>query len=149
MKPPPVFQDKVRENSEHTIPPWTLKFSLLSEFTCLRLVAPANGEVFVSGRTVGSVASYRCNNGFILVGDSSRRCVEPAGWTGSDSICQRKNHTRHQTQNLIVPFAKVLYGGPILQTNLQYTIDHTPRFLPTLKSLGFTLFRATNTASCA
>ncbi|CAI8000472.1 Sushi, von Willebrand factor type A, EGF and pentraxin domain-containing protein 1, partial [Geodia barretti] len=60
-------------------------------FTCVELEAPENGEVSVSGLTVGSVASYRCNNGFILVGTTSRRCHEGArgGWTGNAPTCQR------------------------------------------------------------
>ena len=46
-----------------------------------------NGRVTVSGRLVGSVMEYWCNEGFELVGSSARSCLENATWSGIDPNC--------------------------------------------------------------
>lgn len=81
-------------------------------------MAPANGEVSVTGLTVGSLASYRCNNGYILVGDNNRRCREPQGWTGSAPTCQR---TCPATSNLRSFFVERMKCTHI---NLLYSNDN-------------------------
>lgn len=39
------------------------------------------------GKRYGSVASYKCTSGFILVGDENRTCEDDSMWSGTDSIC--------------------------------------------------------------
>ena len=60
----------------------------LSVFTCNQLTAPSNGEVFVSGFTAGSQATYSCNDGYNIVGGATRQCVDQQGWSGAAPICQ-------------------------------------------------------------
>ncbi|XP_019849499.1 PREDICTED: P-selectin-like isoform X2 [Amphimedon queenslandica] len=53
---------------------------------CPRLAAPANGQIVLSSG--GLKAVYKCNNGFILKGSSTRHCTRQ-GWTGSAPTCER------------------------------------------------------------
>lgn len=49
-----------------------------------------NGMVSFSGDTTtpGSTATYTCNFGFVLNGDTSRTCQDNLTWTGSDPTCE-------------------------------------------------------------
>ena len=72
-----------------------LKVSCLKPFphsdnVCPTLVPPANGNLVLSGNTVGETASYTCNTGFILEGDSTLTCGEDGQWSGSPPVCNRK-----------------------------------------------------------
>ena len=57
---------------------------------CPTLVAPANGSLVLSGNTFGETASYTCNTGFILEGDSTLTCGGDGQWSGSPPVCNRK-----------------------------------------------------------
>ena len=53
---------------------------------CPVLTPPENGDVFVSGQTVNSIATYICNEGFLselLV----RSCLDNGEWSGFDPMC--------------------------------------------------------------
>ena len=65
-----------------------ISFSLL-EILCPGLDAPANGTVDVPSRTVGSMATYSCDDGFRLVdGSTTRTCEENGQWTGLQPTCE-------------------------------------------------------------
>ena len=56
---------------------------------CGSLTDPANGQVdLTSGITFGQTATYSCNTGYNLVGNSTRTCQATAVWTGSVPTCQ-------------------------------------------------------------
>ena len=61
---------------------------------CPTLLNPENGQVTVNTRTVGSTATYTCNNGYTLTGASLRMCEEDSGvigqWTLQEPACPRK-----------------------------------------------------------
>lgn len=63
---------------------------LLAAVSCSGLSAPANGQVLLSGTTFGSVATYTCNNGYSLVGSSTRSCQSNGQWSGDAPSCSRK-----------------------------------------------------------
>ena len=74
-------------------PPIPLCFSrtlspLFSGVLCDVLDSPQNGEVVVTGITVGSTASYSCSFGFALVGDEIRTCEDSRRWSGSAPFCR-------------------------------------------------------------
>ena len=52
---------------------------------------PANGKVKVFGRTIDSVATYSCDDGYYLKGDSFRVCLENGLWSGSAPQCDGKS----------------------------------------------------------
>ena len=60
---------------------------------CGPLTDPANGQVsHPDGTTFGQTATYSCNTGFNLVGDSTRMCQATGMWSGSEPTCQRMLH---------------------------------------------------------
>ncbi len=57
---------------------------------CPKLSAPSYGSVTVSGLEVGSTATYECDDGFLLIGSSSRYCQQYGDWSGEAPICNRE-----------------------------------------------------------
>ena len=55
--------------------------------TCPALVAPDNGQVVVTGVSVGSTATYSCLPGFVLQGVTQRSCRDSGDWDGQDPVC--------------------------------------------------------------
>ena len=47
----------------------------------------ANGQVSTTGTTSGHTATYSCNIGYILVGNSTRLCQATGQWSGSAPTC--------------------------------------------------------------
>ena len=56
---------------------------------CGSLPDPANGQVTLTGTTVGSEATYTCNPGYTLWGDQTRQCRSGGQWSGSEPTCER------------------------------------------------------------
>ena len=56
---------------------------------CGSLTDPANGQVnHVAGTTFRQTATYSCNTGYNLVGDSTRTCQAIGIWSGIAPTCQ-------------------------------------------------------------
>ena len=49
---------------------------------------PANGRVSITGTIYGQTATYSCNTGYDLVGNSTRVCQATGVWSGSAPTCQ-------------------------------------------------------------
>ena len=64
-------------------------FLLSSAVDCNPLSDPANGQVSTNGTTFGETATYSCNTGYNLVGDSTRTCQATGNWSGSEPTCER------------------------------------------------------------
>ena len=58
---------------------------------CPTLPNPQNGRVSQRGNKPGDRASYTCNSGYELVGQSSRICQNNGQWSGDAPICESKN----------------------------------------------------------
>ena len=57
---------------------------------CGALTNPANGQVsHAAGTTFGHTATYSCNIGYNLLGDSTRTCQATEVWSGSAPTCYR------------------------------------------------------------
>ena len=68
-----------------------LSFSpLFAAVECATLVNPENGDVMVTGQTLGSVATYTCDDGFMLEGNENRECGPDGRWSGEEPICIRE-----------------------------------------------------------
>ncbi|XP_064406448.1 sushi, von Willebrand factor type A, EGF and pentraxin domain-containing protein 1-like [Halichondria panicea] len=55
-----------------------------------QITAPVNGEVLITSHLYGGSASYKCNDGFMLMGDGIRNCTEGEStvkWSGSQPLC--------------------------------------------------------------
>lgn len=55
---------------------------------CRPLNDPNNGHVFISSRDVGGVATFRCNEDYLLEGSDQRICYEGNIWSGEQPICR-------------------------------------------------------------
>ena len=74
----------------------TLSFILRDVFHCLTVVDcgiltnPVYGKVsHTAGTTFKRAATYSCNPGYNLIGDSTRMCQATGVWSGSIPTCQR------------------------------------------------------------
>ena len=73
-----------------------VEFSVLKESlsfsvsTCGTLLHPNNGFVVYSMSTFGATATYLCNEGFDLIGNSTRQCQSNGLWEGVAPVCQSK-----------------------------------------------------------
>lgn len=61
---------------------------------CDTLEDPDFGSVDFTSRSVGSLATYECNPGFVLVGPDERTCVQlspgRADWNRRAPTCERE-----------------------------------------------------------
>ena len=76
-----------------TIIPLTQLFSFIAQ--CPVLEPIQNGAItyfpdFIPDFNDGTVATYRCNPGFFLVGIPTRTCSISSTWAGQPPVCQRK-----------------------------------------------------------
>ena len=63
-------------------------FLSLTAVDCGNLTDLANGQVnHTCGTTNGQTATYSCNTGYNLVGDSTRTCQATGNWSGSAPTC--------------------------------------------------------------
>ena len=61
---------------------------MFADVDCGDLNGPANGQVnLTSGTTFGHPATYTCDMGYNLVGDSIRTCQATGRWSGSAPTC--------------------------------------------------------------
>lgn len=56
---------------------------------CGVLNAPVNGQISLTGTTVGNQALYKCDRGFVLIGNDLRICQNNGEWSGVAPVCQR------------------------------------------------------------
>ena len=57
---------------------------------CGRLSSPENGLVTFRRTTLGSLANYSCNTGFVLIGLQVRICGVGGSWSGEAPVCERE-----------------------------------------------------------
>ena len=64
-------------------------FFLLDLYSgCPSLPDIPNGSVTESGFTTGDTATYSCDEGFELVGESTRECSSDSTWSGEAPVCR-------------------------------------------------------------
>lgn len=85
----------------------------MTAINCERLNNPDNGIVVVNGNTIGAVATYHCNPGFLLVGSDQRICQEDGTYSGVAPSCRGifTEHIKHH--ELIVIRLVVIDCGPL------------------------------------
>lgn len=54
---------------------------------CPGLESPESGVVSLTGRTVGSVATYTCDDGLAPTVSEARECLQDGTWTGEEPMC--------------------------------------------------------------
>ena len=64
---------------------------------CRTLSNPVNGQVnTTAGTTFGQTATYSCNTGYNLMGNSTRTCQATGQWNGSEPTCERMLYISYQ-----------------------------------------------------
>ena len=58
------------------------------EVNCDVLMDPPGGRVVLTGRTIGSEATYNCSEGFNLEGNVTRTCQPDGMWSGNEPTCE-------------------------------------------------------------
>ena len=77
---------------------------LLIVVDCGILTDPANGRVsHTAGTTYRQTATYSCDTGYNLVGDSTRICQAGGVWSGSEPNCQGMLLLEHMFQVKVHP----------------------------------------------
>jgi CUB/sushi domain-containing protein len=66
---------------------WSKEAPICTAIMCPTLLDPLNGSVMWTSLSVGSVASYRCNEGFELEESEMRICKDDGIWGGVDPVC--------------------------------------------------------------
>ena len=88
-------------------------FYLSTAVNCGALNNPANGRVsHTAGTTFGQTATYSCNTGYNLVGNSTQTCQATGVWFGSAPTCQGVLyiHMYMFTTSLFISTLAVLHG---------------------------------------
>ena len=62
----------------------------LSSAECSPLEDPLDGSVTVDSFSLGSTAVYSCDEGFDLVGEAMRTCMNNSQWSGEAPQCMRR-----------------------------------------------------------
>ena len=65
-------------------------YILFAATTCDPLPDITNGNVSISGTSIGSTATYFCEIGFILAGNKERICQNTGQWSGTEPSCKSK-----------------------------------------------------------
>lgn len=60
---------------------------LLTEINCGELDGPRFGRVSFDNTLLGALATYSCDNGFILEGNRLRMCGSDGLWAGDPPMC--------------------------------------------------------------
>ena len=55
---------------------------------CGMLSAPENGLLSTENTTFGSLVIYSCIEGYNIMGDEMRMCLENGSWSRHDPVCQ-------------------------------------------------------------
>ena len=64
------------------------KYLRVSAVSCPTPSHPAFGRVMFNSVTYNSLISYECNYGYMIIGESVRRCDRSKEWTGLQPICR-------------------------------------------------------------
>lgn len=67
-----------------------INFSVVSS-SCPKLRAPENGEVIAYSTDLGSTVAYRCNEGYVLVGELHAECLFNGQWSHPTPSCEPIN----------------------------------------------------------
>ena len=87
-KDTPLFQSIVTKISVFLSVKLCLFELLITAAECSDLDNPDNGQVFLSGTTIGATASYSCSAGYELIGDRTRTCQSNGQWSGGEPSCK-------------------------------------------------------------
>ena len=59
------------------------------------------GMVRYNGTTAGSVATYKCDNGYTLMGNAERTCTSDGQWGGDIPLCEAIGMTNDKALDIV------------------------------------------------
>lgn len=74
------------------------------ELLCPDLPDPIGGRITITSRTVGSVVTYICDEGYLLNGSPERECLASEMWSNTPPFCSREstNACSHNIRHLVI-----------------------------------------------
>ena len=86
-----------------------------------------NGQVMLPIRTQGSLASYSCETGYNLIGNSSRMCqmiTDGLEWSDEEPICQSELKTNISISHFVLLVLPVWWTLLALHFHKDFTSGH-------------------------
>ena len=68
---------------------------------CPQLQDPANGAVSQPNNVTGTIATYTCDPGFVLVGSETQMCMTDGTWSGQPPTCSESKQCHEYLYSLI------------------------------------------------
>ena len=66
---------------------WESKFPVCQEVVCSNIQSLSNGRITIDGFKFRQYLMYDCDDGYNLVGDATRTCLETGEWSGTEPSC--------------------------------------------------------------
>ena len=79
--------------------------------TCPVLTIPDNGNITTTGQTLGSYATFSCNEGYNMVGENIRICQPEGYWSASSPTCE----------SVLCPTLAIPDGGNLTTTGQMFS----------------------------
>ena len=72
----------------------------VTDVDCGSLTDPVNGTISLTGTAFNSTATYSCNDGYSLVGDTTITCLASGLWSGEPPLCESNAQTGYVPCNV-------------------------------------------------
>ena len=76
-------------------------YNIFNAAVCSELSSPTNGQVFWTGLTNGSTATYTCDSGYLLIGDETRTCLSSGVWSGQEPTCESMKNIHWNVKRMV------------------------------------------------
>ena len=85
------FKTGIRRQSNFDGNRVLINYITFTAIQCDKPENPLNGRAVYDSVSYNSLISYECNYGYMLIGDSVRRCERNKMWTGTEPTCKGKS----------------------------------------------------------
>ena len=82
--------------------------------TCGFLIIPIDGNVRENGSSIGAVAEFSCNAGYVLIGASSIFCQPNGNWSSESPVCQGQFLSTKDITYYLSLFSDAINTGKVL-----------------------------------
>ncbi|XP_033114888.1 CUB and sushi domain-containing protein 2-like isoform X2 [Anneissia japonica] len=103
---------------------WTHTSTPRCVIKCPELYPPTNGKIIGDRFYLNQVVRFTCNENFVLVGSSQRRCASTGEWTGGETSCRDVNKGPCVVPRLGNQVIMVTTSGEIVDRAQQPRVDH-------------------------
>jgi hypothetical protein len=107
--------------------PPVCKLTITDLDVCQPVAEPHNGSVTLSGFGTGDTAVYSCDEGFGLVGQSTRFCTSDSTWCGEAPVCRSLCPTSPSIPENVVNVSRPCCGVVTWGVPHGCVVDHTYR----------------------